>query len=122
MIAAGQGRFDFQEAFRHDVRMVLDPKQKESLKKELVSCLSGDREIRRIVVFGSFINSSSPEDMDVAVFQDSTESYLSLAVKYRTQARPVSRRIPLDIIPLRFNVMNDPFLKEIERGETVYER
>lgn len=102
--------------------MVLDPKQKELLKKELVLCLSGDREIRRIVVFGSFINSSSPEDMDVAVFQDSAESYLSLAVKYRTQARPVSRRIPLDIIPLRFNAVNDPFLKEIERGETVYER
>lgn len=102
--------------------MVLDPKQKESLKKELVSCLSGDVEIQRIVIFGSFVDSSSPEDMDVAVFQNSAESYLSLAVKYRTQARRVSRRIPLDIIPLRSNVMNDPFLKEIERGETVYER
>jgi hypothetical protein len=28
----------------------------------------------------------------------------------------------MDIIPLRSNVMSDPFLKEIERGETVYER
>lgn len=101
--------------------MVLDVQQKASLKKELVSCLSEDREIRRIVIFGSFVNSSSPEDMDVAVFQDSSEPYLSLAVKYRTQTRSVSRRIPLDIVPLRVGSEDDPFLAEIERGETVYE-
>lgn len=102
--------------------MVLDVQQKAALKKDLVSCLSGDREIKRIVVFGSFVDSFSPGDMDVAVFQDSSESYLSLAVKYRTQTRSVSRRIPLDIIPLRAGVLDDPFLKEVERGETVYER
>jgi uncharacterized protein len=101
--------------------MVLDVQQKQSLKDELIACLSGDKEIRRIVVFGSFVNSSTPEDMDVAVFQDSSESYLSLAVKYRAQTRSISRRIPLDIIPLRANVSDDPFLKEVERGETVYE-
>ena len=102
--------------------MVLDVQQKESLKNELVACLSGDQEIRRIVIFGSFLDSASPEDMDVAVFQDSSEAYLPLAVKYRQQTRPVARRIPLDIIPLRNDVQDDPFLKEIERGETVYER
>lgn len=102
--------------------MVLDIQQKESLKKELISCLAGDQEIRRIVVFGSFVDSSSPEDMDVAIFQDSSESYLSLAVKYRTQTRSLSRRIPLDIVPLRVGKTDDPFLKEVERGETVYER
>ncbi|HNX52817.1 MAG TPA: hypothetical protein PLD51_02665 [Pontiellaceae bacterium] len=102
--------------------MVFDLKQKESLKKDLVSCLSGDQEIQRIVIFGSFVGSSSPEDMDVAVFQNSAEPYLSLAVKYRRQTRSISRRIPLDIIPLRAGVTDDPFLKEVERGETVYER
>ena len=30
--------------------------------------------------------------------------------------------IPLDIIPLRTGVTNDPFLRKIERGETVYDR
>jgi predicted nucleotidyltransferase len=102
--------------------MVLDVQQKEYLKKELVSCLAEDQEIRRIVVFGSFVHSPSPEDMDVAIFQNSSESYLSLAVKYRTQTRSVSRRIPLDIVPLREGISDDPFLKEVERGETVYER
>lgn len=116
------GRIDFSTVFRHPPNMVLNLKQKDLLKKELVSCLSGDQEIRRIVIFGSFVDSASPEDMDVAVFQDSDDSYLALAMKYRTQARSVSRRIPLDIIPLRAGVTADPFLKEIERGETIYER
>ena len=113
---------DFPGALRQVVCMVLDIQQKESLKEELVACLAGDPEIRRIVIFGSFVTSASPEDMDVAVFQDSAEPYLPLAMKYRAQVDSVSRRIPLDIIPLRVGVTDDPCLKEGERGETVYER
>lgn len=102
--------------------MVLDIKQKETLKRELVSCLADDREIQRIVVFGSFLTSAVPADMDVAVFQDSDEPYIPLAMKYRRQTRLVARSIPLDIIPIRSGVSGNPFLKEIESGETVYER
>ena len=102
--------------------MIFDLKQKELLMKELVSCLAGDMEIRRIVVFGSFLTSPIPADMDVAVFQDSDESYLPLALKYRRQTRPVARCIPLDIIPLRCGLSGNQFLKEIESGEVVYER
>jgi hypothetical protein len=102
--------------------MVFDLKEKDTLKSELVSCLSKDREILKIVVFGSFLTSTSPSDMDVAIFQDSDESYVALAMKYRKQTRPVSRRIPLDIIPLRTGVASDPFLREIEFGETIYDR
>ena len=101
--------------------MGFDIKQKETLKRALVSCLAEDLEIRRIVVFGSFLTSTRPADMDVAVFQDSDQPYVVLAMKYRKQTRTVSRRIPLDIIPLRNGVSNDPFLKEIESGETVYD-
>jgi predicted nucleotidyltransferase len=96
--------------------------QKKVLKKELVDCLSGDQEILRIVVFGSFVTSETPADMDVAVFQSSDEDYIPLAMKYRRQTRRVSRRIPLDIIPLRAGITDSPFLREIESGETIYER
>jgi hypothetical protein len=102
--------------------MVIDLEQKETLKRDLVSCLEKDHEIRRIVIFGSFLTSLRPIDMDVAVFQDSDESYVTLAMKYRRQTRLISSRIPLDIIPLRNGVTNDPFLREIESGETVYDR
>lgn len=102
--------------------MKLNTIQKEALKRELVSCLAGDEEIRRIVIFGSFNKSESPADMDVAVFQSSNEAYIPLAMRYRRQTRSVARHIPLDIIPLRSDVMQSSFLEEIETGETVYER
>ncbi len=102
--------------------MIINSKEKDQLKKDLVACLENDNEIRKIVVFGSFLSSPAPQDMDVAVFQESDEPYLSLALKYRKQVRPVSQKIPLDIFPLKSNVHSDPFLHEIEQGETIYER
>ena len=102
--------------------MGLDLIQKKELKEELVDCLAGDQEILRIVVFGSFVTSETPADMDVAVFQSSDEDYIPLAMKYRRQTRRVSCRIPLDIIPLRAGITDSPFLREIESGETIYER
>ncbi len=96
--------------------------QKEALKKELVDRLSREPEVRRIVIFGSFLDSAEPRDMDVAVFQDSPEAYLPLAMKYRRITSPLAHKISLDIFPLRSGVSSDPFLREVECGETVYER
>jgi len=102
--------------------MILSEAEKARLKADVVSCLSTDPEICRIVVFGSFLRSPSPEDMDIAVFQESTETYLALALKYRRQTREISRRMPLDIIPLRADRRGDPFLDEVCAGEVIYER
>lgn len=102
--------------------MILASQNKEKIKKDVVRCLAQDKEIKRIVIFGSFLTSPDPNDIDIAIFQDSTEPYLSLATKYRRQTRDLARRIPVDIIPLRNNASNNPFLREIESGETIYER
>jgi predicted nucleotidyltransferase len=102
--------------------MVISNEQKLTLKKEIVNCLAGQREIRKIVVFGSFNYSSEPHDLDVAVFQDSNEPYLALAMKYRRMTRSISSRIPMDIIPLKAGVRNDSFLSGIEAGEAIYEK
>ena len=102
--------------------MILNSMQKELMKKDLVSCLADDEKVRRIVVFGSFVTSDDPADMDVAVFQSGHDSYIPLAMKYRRKTRSVARRIPLDIIPIRAGALDGSFLKEIESGETVYER
>jgi len=53
------------------------------------------------VIFGSFLDSEQPNDVDVAVFQDSQETYLNLALKYRKLIRNVIRQIPVDIIPIK---------------------
>lgn len=96
--------------------------QKDSLKRQLVSCLEGEKEVRKIVIFGSFVKSSDPHDLDVAVFQDSNEKYLPLAMKYRKKTRAIARIIPLDIIPLKADGSGETFMHEIAQGEIIYER
>lgn len=102
--------------------MVLTGQQKESLREDLVHCLSSEKEIKKIVIFGSFLHSENPHDLDVAVFQDSAEPYLPLAMKYRKKTRSLAQKIPLDIIPLKIGVLDFSFFSEIDRGKVVYER
>ncbi len=96
--------------------------QKQSLKQELASCLKTEPEVCRIVIFGSFLNASEPHDLDVAIFQDSDENYLPLALKYRKKTRDIARRIALDIIPLKPGAGGGLFMDEIQHGEVIYER
>jgi len=96
--------------------------QKQSLKQQLVDSLKNEAEVCRIVIFGSFLSSDEPNDMDVAIFQDSDEKYLPLAMKYRKKTRDITRIIPLDIIPVRKDAPSGFLMDEIEQGEIIYER
>ncbi len=102
--------------------MKFTAKQKEQLKQELVSHLISEKEIRKIIIFGSFLHSNNPNDIDIAIFQNSTENYLTLALKYRKKIRSVSKKIPVDVLPLKTDIKDNPFLAEIESGELIYER
>jgi predicted nucleotidyltransferase len=42
---------------------------KEALKKEIINRLSGFPEVRKVIIFGSFVNSVEPNDIDIAVFR-----------------------------------------------------
>ncbi len=95
---------------------------KETIKKDVVRCLVGAEEIKRIVVFGSFLTSEDPNDIDVAIFQGSKSPYLDLALKYRKMLHPVLRKIAVDVIPIRPEPSPSFFLGEIEAGEVIYER
>lgn len=99
----------------------MDTLTKTDLLNTVVRCLAPATEIQKIVVFGSFMESDSPEDLDIAVFQDTDEPYLPLAMKYRRMARPVSSAIPLDILPIRPNA-SGLMLNEIAKGKVIYER
>ncbi|OQX82636.1 hypothetical protein B6D60_11825 [candidate division KSB1 bacterium 4484_87] len=89
---------------------------KERIKREIRERLSKEKEVRKIVIFGSFIDSDNPADIDVAIFQDSKESYLTLAMKYRKLTREIAKKIALDIIPIRADARQGVFLNEIESG------
>jgi len=98
------------------------PQRKEEVKREVAACLHQEKEVRKVVIFGSFLTSATPNDLDVAIFQDSHETYLPLAMKYRQPLRPIAGQIPIDVIPVRASGASGPFLAEIEKGEVVYER
>ncbi|MBP7049602.1 MAG: nucleotidyltransferase domain-containing protein [Phycisphaerae bacterium] len=102
--------------------MVATSQQKEKIKKDVAALLSRAAEVRKVVIFGSFLTSVAPNDLDVAVFQDSGESYLPLATKYRRLLRAVADQIPIDVIPVRSTGASGQFLAEIQKGEVVYER
>ena len=95
--------------------------QKENIKKEIRDLLSPEQEITKIIIFGSFINSNSPRDIDIAVFQDSNQKYMPLSLKYRRLTRKIAKILPLDVIPIKANADNI-FINEIESGEIIYER
>ncbi len=97
--------------------MVFTQKDKAAIKRELAEALSHEAEVQRVVVFGSFLTSSTPHDLDLAIFQNSNDEYLTLAMRYRRDLRPIARRIPIDVIPLKANATADPFLQQIESGD-----
>ena len=102
--------------------MTLSSLEKNNLKKKIADTLKSQKEIDKIIVFGSFLESESPNDIDLAVFQNSTDNYLTLSLRYRKMIREISKRIPVDIIPLRNDKINPFILTEIENGEVIYER
>ena len=102
--------------------MNLKGETKATLKKEIIEQLSEFPEIRKVVIFGSFLNSENPKDLDIAVFQDSDQSYYPLAMKYRKKLRAIAKSIPIDVVPIRKRPENGAFLQEIEKGEVLYER
>jgi uncharacterized protein len=95
---------------------------KQSIISEVISNLSKLPEIDKIVLFGSFIKSDSPNDLDIAVFSSSSENYITLALSYRKSLRNLARKISLDIIPLKTGIIHCSFLDEINSGEVIYER
>jgi uncharacterized protein len=100
----------------------MNEKDKNFIKKQVVELLKDEPEVRRIVIFGSFLTSPAPHDIDIAVFQNSDQAYIPLALKYRKKMRPLSRKIALDIIPFKENLEGSQFLLEVNSGEKIYER
>ena len=83
--------------------------------------LSQFSEVNKVILFGSFVKSDNPNDIDIAIVQNSNDNFLTLSLKYRKVLRDLSKMIPLDIVPIKEN-SNGVFLEEINKGQIVYER
>ncbi|MDZ7817263.1 MAG: nucleotidyltransferase domain-containing protein [Aliarcobacter sp.] len=101
--------------------MPLSEDRKSNFIEIIKSQLSQFSEISKIVLFGSFIKSSEPNDIDIAIVQNSNDNYLKLSLKYRKVLRDLSKQIPLDIVPIKQGAKGI-FLNEIDKGLVIYER
>jgi len=97
------------------------PGGKGILKKGIGSKSIDEPEVVKVVVFGSFVTARNPNDIDVAVFQNSEQSYLPLAVKYRKKTRAIASKIALNILPLKPGARDSIILDAIAQGEAIYE-
>lgn len=61
----------------------MTPTEKNKIKNKIIEQLSSDKAIRKIVVFGSFVSSDYPEDIELAIFSESDRDYLSQAMEYK---------------------------------------
>ncbi len=102
--------------------MKISLQEKKGIKRELVNSLKDEKEIVKVVIFGSFTSSDKPNDIDVIIFQNSNQPYLPLALKYRKKTREISRKIPLDIIPVMSTASIESFPFDITEGEVIYEK
>jgi predicted nucleotidyltransferase len=95
---------------------------KVEVKNKIVDSLKGQDEVERIIIFGSFNTSDSPNDIDIAVIQNSSENYLTLALKYRKLIRSITKEIAVDIFPILEKNNNSFFINEVASGEVIYAR
>lgn len=93
---------------------------KVEVKNRIIDSLKGEKEIERIIIFGSFNKSDFPNDIDIAVVQNSSEDYLTLALKYRKLIRNITNEIAVDIFPIIQQNNNSFYLREIASGEVIY--
>lgn len=95
---------------------------KTEVKNKIIDSLKEQKEVEKIIIFGSFNKTDSPNDIDIAVVQNSNENYLTLALRYRKLIRNISREIAVDIFPISMENNNTFFVNEVESGEVIYAR
>lgn len=91
------------------------------IRERIKAIFSYQSDVRKVIIFGSFLQSDEPNDIDLAIFTDSNQGYLEQSLKFRKMLRDISKIIPVDVFPLKNENSTDPFLEEILKGEVIYE-
>ena len=99
----------------------MEMQEKMELSSKISKNLSKFNEIKKIVIFGSYFRSKKPNDIDIAIIQDSKSDFLFLSLKYRKELRYIAKKIEMDILPIKESA-NGLFLDEINKGIVIYEK
>ena len=84
--------------------------------------MQNEQDIHKIIVFGSFLSSETPDDIDVAVLGKFAQGYLEVATRLRKKVRHIAKILPVDIVPIQEAAPPNSFFQEIQKGEVIYER
>ena len=96
--------------------------EKDEIQSEIIRSLSAYPSLQKIIVFGSFLSALSPNDIDLAVVDNSGKDYMTLAMDYRKLLVNLAGRIPVDLVPLKSLNSEGYMMREIKKGQVVYER
>jgi predicted nucleotidyltransferase len=96
--------------------------KKNQIKQAVIEAMKDEQNIRKIIIFGSFLCSEAPGDIDVAVVGKFPLGYLEAASRLRKKVRHIAKILPVDIVPIQEDTPSNSFVKEIQRGEVIYER
>jgi len=102
--------------------VILSKEQKQELKDRISASLNTDINVTKIVIFGPFLESVAPKSINVAVYQESTEGYFQLSMKYRKKMKALTRKIQINIFPIRNNIEEATILTEMEITEVIFKR
>jgi uncharacterized protein len=94
---------------------------KYQIKQAIVEAIKGDAAIHKIIIFGSFLKSDTPNDIDVAVVGEFKQGYLDAAIQLRQHVRQIAKILPVDIVPIQENAPPNSFVQDIFDGEVIYE-
>ena len=71
----------------------MEMQEKMELSSKISKNLSKFNEIKKIVIFSSYFRSKKPNDIDIAIIQDSKSDFLSLSLKYRKELRDIAKKL-----------------------------
>lgn len=95
---------------------------KNQIKQAIVEAIKDEAGIHKIIIFGSFLVSDTPGDIDVAVLGVFPQGYLETAITLRRKVRHIAKILPVDIVPVREDISGNTFVQEIQKGEVIYEK
>lgn len=96
--------------------------EKKTIQDEVISSLSSYPSLQKIIVFGSFFAAFAPNDIDIAVVDNSGKDYMTLSIDYRKMLLSLAGRIPIDLVPLKSLDSKGYMMSEIKKGRVIYER
>jgi predicted nucleotidyltransferase len=94
---------------------------KYQIKQAIVDAMKAETDVHKIIIFGSFLRSETPNDIDVAVVGNFNQGYLDAALRLRQHVRHIAKILPVDIVPIQENAPPNSFVQDILDGEVIYE-